>query len=434
MPEKITKRVVDATKPGAKDVFVWDAEVKGFGLKVTPAGSKVYLLQYRVDGSRATAPKRYTIGKHGSPWTADAARAEAIRLLGQVKAGTDPQAKRITEREAAANQADTFAKVVELFIDRYAKPNTRSWPETKRILDKHVTPVWGKRPVEGITRKDVNKLVDDLVDAGTPVLANRALAVTRKLFNWAASKDFVQANPCAGVQLPTAEEGRDRVLTDAELREIWAAAAALKVPSRAFVKLLVLTAQRRTEVAGMRWDELDIAGKVWVIPKERAKNGKAHVVPLPDSAVAILESMPRITLDDGKLSDFVLTSNGTTPMSDYSGIKNKLDRQMLEARRKAAQERGDAPERVQAPENWRFHDIRRTVTTGLAAMGIAPQVADRILNHTQGTIKGVAAVYNRHQYLDERRAALDAWARRVEQIVIGTPADGKVVQLRPAAA
>lgn len=432
MPEKITKRLVDATKPGAKDVFVWDAEVKGFGLKVTPAGGKVYILQYRVEGGRTTAPKRYTIGKHGSPWTADGARDEAIRLLGLVKAGTDPQAQKTDARAAASVKADTFATVADLFIERYAKPNTRSWEETKRLLDKHAVPVWGERPVKEITRRDVNRLLDGIVDDGKRVLANRVLAAVRKLFAWAASKDYVLGSPCAGVEPPAEEQSRDRVLTDGELREVWTAAGSLGVPFGPFVRMLIMTAQRREEVAGMRWSEVDLSAKLWTIPKERAKNGKAHAVPLSNAAVQILETMPRITLENGKPSEFVFTTTGTSPISGFSRAKDKLDRLTLEARQKAAKERGEAVDEVQNLEAWRLHDIRRTVTTGLAGMGIAPQVADRILNHVSGTVRGVAATYNRFQYLDERRDALDAWARKVDALVNGTPAN--VVQLRTVAA
>lgn len=432
MPEKITKRLVDATKPGERDLFVWDTEVKGFGLKVTPAGGKVYVLQYRIDGGRATAPKRFTIGKHGSPWTADTARDEAIRLLGMVKAGIDPQSQKMATRAAASIKADTFAEVAALFVERYAKPNTRSWEATERIFLKHVNPTWGDRPLKDIARRDVSRLLNDLVDSGTPVLANRALSAIRKMFNWAVSNDHAETNPCAGLEPPAQEESRDRVLSDEELREVWTAAAGLGDLLGSFVRMLILTAQRRDEVAGMRWTELDISGKLWTIPKERAKNGKAHQVPLSDDAVAILEALPRVVTEDGSPSDFVFTTTGTSPISGFSRAKDKLDRLTLESRQKAAQERGQNPEQVKALEEWRFHDLRRTVTTGLARMGIPPQVADRILNHTQGTIKGVAAVYNRHAYLDERRAALDAWARKVDALVNGTPAN--VVRLQTVAA
>ena len=301
MPAKITKRLVDATNPGAKDVFVWDTEVKGFGLKVTPSGSKIYVLQYRVEGGRTTAPKRFTIGKHGSPWTADKARDEAIRLLAQIKEKQDPQAQKAAGR-AAAKAAETFAEAAETFIDEYAKPKNRSWAQSKGILDRHVVPSWGTRPLKDITRADVKALLAKLVNGRTPIVANRTLATVRKLLNWAVEEGLVDANPCARMKLPAPERDRDRVLSDAELRDIWIAAAEMGHPYGRFVQLLILTAQRRDEVAGMRWSELDLDAKLWTIPRDRAKNKKAHEVPLSDAAVEILRSMPRFDIGEGRLS------------------------------------------------------------------------------------------------------------------------------------
>lgn len=431
MPSKITKRLVDATKPGERDLFLWDAEVKGFGLKVTPAGNKIYVLQYRVEGGRTTAPKRFTIGKHGSPWTADQARDEAIRLLGQVKEKKDPQGEKAAGR-SAAKAAKTFADVAETFIDEYAKPKNRSWEQSKGILDRHVLPVWGTRPLKDITRADVKALMTKLINGRTPIVANRTLANVRKLFNWAVEEGLADANPCSRMKLPAPEQDRDRVLSDAELRDIWIAAAEMGHPYGPFVQLLILTAQRRDEVSGMRWSELDLEAKLWTIPRERAKNKKAHEVPLSDAAVTIIRSMPRFEVEEGQLSDFVCTLSGKAPVSGFSKAKALLDAKTLQVRLKAAVEREEDPAQVKVPEDWRFHDIRRSVTTGLARMGVPPQVADKILNHVSGTVKGVAAVYNRHQYLDERRDALDAWARKVDQLVNGTP--DNVVELRPAAA
>ncbi|MCG5240847.1 tyrosine-type recombinase/integrase [Azospirillum doebereinerae] len=431
MPSKITKRLVDATKPGEKDLFVWDTEVKGFGLKVTPAGGKIYILQYRIEGGRTTAPKRFTIGKHGSPWTADQARDEAIRLLGQVKEKKDPQALKAAERDAAKN-AQSFADIADLFIEKYAKPKNRSWAQSKGILDRHVIPTWGKRPIQDITRSDVRTLLNKLVDGSTPIVANRTLATVRKAFNWAMEQDYVQANPCSRMKLPAPEQDRDRVLSDAEVRDIWLAADKIGHPYGPFVQLLILTAQRREEVAGMRWSELDLDAKLWTIPRERAKNKKAHEVPLSDTAVKILKFMPRFEVAEGQLSDFVCTLSGKAPISGFSKAKALLDAMALQVRMKAAAEQNEDLAQVKAPEDWRFHDVRRTVTTGLARIGVAPQVADKILNHVSGTIRGVAATYNRFEYIDERRAALDAWARKVDQLVQGMP--DNVVELRPAVA
>jgi len=401
MAVKITKRNVDAVVPGERDLFLWDAEVKGFGLKVTPAGSKVYMLQYRM-GGRDTPTRRYTIGKHGSPWTPDEARDEAKRLLREVVAGRDPV---VMKQEAlTANPAESFKTVALDFIERHHKAKgNRYTPQVQRIFQRYLFPKWGERPITEITRKDVMQVLDEIA-ARAPVQANRTLTAVSKLFNWALDRDIIQASPVVRIPKPGKETDRDRCLTDDEVRAIWSAAEAVGWPFGPCVKLLILTAQRRDEVAHMRWSEIDLEAGMWTLPRERAKNGKAHEVPLSPMAVDILGSLSR-----QDRIDLVFTTNGRTPISGFSQIKKRID-----ALSKVGLTDGDA---------WVFHDFRRTVTTNLAKMGIPPQVADKVLNHVQGTIKGVAAVYNRHGYLDERRAALDAWANRLDQIINGTLAN-----------
>lgn len=407
MSVRLTKRVVDSVEPAEKDQFLWDGVVKGFGLKVTPNGGRVYVLQYRF----AAKLRRYTIGKHGSPWTPDMARQEAERLLRLIAEGTDPQSAKIDARHAP--EADLFADVAELFIERYAKPNNKAWGETARLLNRDVAPVWGKRPIKEIRRRDVIDLLDAIVDSGRPVHANRTLAAIRKLFNWCVERDMLESSPCQGVKAPTAEVARDRVLSDAEIVHIWRAALSMGYPFGDFIRLLMLTGQRRDEVAEMRWAEVDLEAGLWTIPKERAKNGQAHQVHLSACAVTIVEKAPRIL--DPKApkrtpSPFVFTTTGYSPISGFSGAKETLDGLVLSALRQ------QSGEDVSAPENWRFHDIRRTVATQLAGMNVPPHVVDRLINHRSGAIKGVTAVYIRHDYAQERREALEMWEARLAQL------------------
>ena len=183
----------------------------------------------------------------------------------------------------------------------------------------------------------------------------------------------------------------------------------MSYPFGPFVHLLILTAQRRDEVAGMRWDELDLEAAMWTIPKERAKNVKAHQVPLPPMAVDFLREIP-------KLSEHVFTTTGRTPISGYSKAKVHLDLHILKARAKAVEDAGGDPKKCEQMADWTFHDLRRTVATGMARMNVQPHVVEKILNHVQGTIRGVAAIYNRHGYLEESRAALEKWAQHVRLI------------------
>jgi integrase len=390
---KITKRIVDGAKADpARDTFIWDGDIPGFGLKITRGGAKVYLLQYRM-GGRGTPTRRYTIGRHGAPWTPEEARNEAVRLLGLVRDRVDPMARK--RASATAPTITTVADVIAEFLDRHASKN-RSVKEIRRSLQRDVVPAWGDRPIAEITRRDIIALLDGIADRA-PIQANRVFSMLRKLFNWCVDRDILQVSPCVRVKPPGRETDRDRVLSDDELKRIWCAADLMGWPFGPAVKLLILTAQRRDEVAMVRWSEINLDGALWTIPAEKSKNGQAHEVPLSAAALDILSALPR-------MGELVLTTTGTTPISGFSKAKVRLDK-------------------LSEVTDWRLHDLRRTATTGMAKMGIAPHVVDRILNHTAGTIQGVAAVYNRHAYLDERRTALEAWARRVDALVNGTPAN-----------
>lgn len=407
MATKLTKRTVDAAQPGTADLFLWDGDVKGFGLKVTASGRKIYVLQYRTQGGQS---RRYTIGKHGSPWTPDLARTEAERLLRRIAEGKDPQAEKKAARTPDATL--TVAAVFETFMQRHVS-QTRVEKEYRGAFKNEVLPHWGDWPIGRVERRDVIAMLDRIVDRGVPMRANRVFAYVRKFFNWCISRDLIATSPCIGVRPPTPERDRDRVLSDEEVRVLGVAAGTLGWPFGPFVTMLLLTAQRLNEVAGMRWSELDLDAALWTLPAGRAKNGQAHHVPLSPPAVPLIRSLPRLAG-----SDIVFTTTGTTPISGFGRAKRRLDAAMLTILRREAKERGEDPDAIKGLPDWRFHDIRRTATTGMAQLGVPPHVADRILNHVQGTIRGVAAVYNRHTYLAERRQALYVWAERLHTLKV----------------
>jgi integrase len=213
---------------------------------------------------------------------------------------------------------------------------------------------------------------------------------------------ILERSPCDGVRAPTAERARDRILTDGELAGIIRAARQLGGPYGAIVEVLALTGQRRDEVARMSWEEVDLGRRVWTLPALRTKNDKAHIVQLTDPAVAVIGAQPHL----GRL---VFSRNGVTPIGDFSSQKRKLD------------------DLCNVP-HWRLHDLRRTMVSGMASLGMAPHVADKILNHAAGTISGVAAVYQRHEFLNERRDALERWGAHV----VGLLREGEVVELKAA--
>jgi integrase len=234
----------------------------------------------------------------------------------------------------------------------------------------------------------------------------------RQLCGWAVERGIIDISPVAGVKAPADEQSRDRELNDDELRAVYVGADGIGWPYGPIFRLLALTAQRLTEVAEMRWTELDLEGRAWTLPRERSKNGVEHVIPLSDTAVAIFEALPHIASDD----DLVFTSKTGTAVSAYSRAKACLD---------------DLIKPNPLP-HWTLHDLRRTAASGMARLGFPVHVVEAVLNHRSGKIKGVARVYNRYDYADEKRRALDAWARHIEQTLSGKPVAGNVVELLTA--
>lgn len=380
---KLTKRVIDALpSPSNCDAIWWDEDLKGFGLKITPAGRKVFLVQYRPAGDRRN-PRKYTIGEYG-PTTPHQARVEAQRVLAERAAGRDPQEeKRISKRRIASEQvADLAAE----FIARHVAQN-RTAAETTRILNREVIPYWGSWTVAEVRKRDVIALLDRVRERGSPIMANRVLAAIRKFFNWCIGRGILETSPCAGVTAPAREQARHRVLDDDELSEILQAAREIGFPFGSIVEMLALTGQRRDEVGRMAWAHVDLDKGLWIVPGEHAKNGKPHIVHLSPQALSLLKHTPRT-------GHLVFSSDGTTQFQGYSKAKARLDR-------------------LSDVSGWTLHDLRRTVVSGMARLGVAPHVADKILNHQSGTISGVAAVYQRHEFLNQRKSALCQWGNHV---------------------
>ena len=237
-------------------------------------------------------------------------------------------------------------------------------------------PVWGTRPVVSITPADVAQLVGAINTRGSPGTANQSLAYVKSMFNWALRRGAIQSSPASGTEKPAPDVRRERTHTDAELVEIWRAAAKLGYPFGTVVQLLVLTGQRREEVGQIRWSEINRDKGVWTIPGARSKNGQPHDVHLSKQALAVIATVP-----ERKGVDLLFTTSGKTPVSGWSKARNRLHTSIAEARRAAAIEAGEDPENVGQMADWVIHDLRRSFATGLNDLGVAPHVADRILNH-----------------------------------------------------
>ena len=432
MAIKINKREVDAIPiPATGKVYVFDADIKGFGVVVTSTGVRSYFVQYRPGvGGRNAAKRRYTIGKHGSPWTPDTARTEAKRILGLAAEGKDPAGEKQTVRH---REGTLINDVFLIYLDRYAKVRQKSWRETERVFDLDVLPRMGGKDIADVGRLDIVNLIDAVSDRG-PIMANRTLAYVRKFFNWTIERGYITASPCAGIKPPGVAKARERSLDDDELAEVWKAAETLGDLWMPWVKLLILTAQRREEVVGMQWSELDLEKGILALPGARTKNKRAHEVPLVKTACDLLLGRPHVTTIDPVTkkeiqSPFVFTTTGRTAVSGLSKVKMRIDIAIAAARVKALKEAGGNPDDVKAMPGWCWHDLRRTATTGMARLGIHPHVADAILNHKTGSIQGVAAIYNRHAYTEERRRALEAWERHVLGLVTGKAEGDNVIHM-----
>ena len=427
---KLTDLFAERVKPPERGrVEYFDASFGGLALRVTAKGRKSWSLHYRID-SRL---RRYTLGNFPAIKPAQA-RREASDILDRVRAGIDPTVEKRERRYARPPEADTFGAVAEDYLAKHLAKNAvaTTYIEARRILQKDALPRWRDRPIASITRRDVLELIDAIGARGAEIGANRMLARLRALWNWAIEKDRAAQSPLSLMKAPTKERPRDRVLSDDELRWLWEACQLVGSPFGPLIKLLVLTGQRRDEVAGAEWSELDLKRRLWTMPRKKAKNNRAHEIQLSDAAIEALQSVPH-------LAALIFTTTGTRPVSGFSKARGRIDAAMVKARRrslglpeddrayrKAIGIATDKPLPVEI-EPWTLHDLRRTAATGMARLNIPPHVVDKVLNHVSGTIRGVAAVYNRFEYLDERRAALEAWGRYVENLV--RPAAANVVAI-----
>jgi integrase len=349
--------------------------------------------------------------------------------------GFDPAEEKRQRRLLAPPEADTFAAALQDYLDRVRRNlGPATFKEMKRTLERDFLPTWRNRPISSITRGDINRVIDTIAARGAEIHANRALAYIRTFFNWTVERGRLPISPVSGMKAPTKEHSRDRVLSDDELRWLWQACEVVGWPFGPLLKLLLLTAQRRDEVAGMERPELDLQKQTWTMPREKAKNNRAHEVQLSAAAIDVLNSIPRAG------NGLVFTMTGRTPVSGFSRVKLRIDTEMVKARRrslgfpeddeqyrKAIGLSDGKPLPVEVPR-WTLHDLRRTAATGMARLGFPPHVVDKVLNHVSGTIRGVAAVYNRFAYLEERRAALEAWGRYVTELM--SPAAANIVALR----
>lgn len=394
---KLNKSAIDGLATPKSDLVYWDIAVPGFGVKVTPTGRKVFVVMYRTGGAGSKL-RKYTIGPYGRV-TLHQARISAQKVFSAKLEGRDPAAEKLKAKRRII--ADGIGELLETYIAQRLSQN-RSGNEIGRLLRREMGRFWGQRSIHEITKRDVVELVSAIEQRGTPVAANKTLKSIKTFFRWCVGRAVLDQSPAEGVPQPAKEFARDRVLNDEELAQVILAARSMGGPYGCIVEFLALTGQRREEVARLGWDELDLVRRVWTIPKFRTKNAKAHTVHLSGQSIALLTNTDR-------RGPLVFSSLGTKPFQEFSKAKRTLDQ-------------------LSGVSAWRLHDLRRTCVSGMAGLGIVPHVADKILNHQTGTISGVAAVYQRHEFLADRKDALERWGAHVTDIItqVSVQVDRKV--------
>ncbi|WDR05549.1 integrase arm-type DNA-binding domain-containing protein [Devosia rhodophyticola] len=415
MAKGLSVKAIDAIKPTEKRQEIADAACRGLYLVVQPTGVRSWSFRYRspIDAR----PRKFTIGSLDTIGL-QAARDEADALRLKLRGGIDPSSERRAERSKAQDTSRDVGALLDTFIARHVETKKASTAKLqKQQIEADVRPYWEGRKVETISRADINDLLDRIVDRGATVHANRVFALVRKFLNWCVDRGAIERSPAQGMRRPTDEVTRMRVLSEDEIRWLWAATADCGNFGQC-VRLLLLTGQRRMEVGGMRRSELDLASPqpFWTIPAARTKNGREHMVPLVPTAVAELERVPQFAG-----SDLVFTLDGVTVSSGWSKSKSRLDVAMLAVAQNEALDEGRAP--PDAIPTWTLHDLRRTCASGLARLRQSPHVIEALLNHKSGQVSGVAAVYNRYEYQDEKLQALQAWERYLLTLCEGQSAN-----------
>lgn len=424
---KLTDKFLLSLKGQQKSFEIYDT-LPSFGIRVSPKGNVTFFLLARYGGSKIPTRKKICRYVPNDPrGTLSFASATAIQWKAALLEGLDPAAARADKKaDNEAKQKHSFKSIAEEYIQKYL-PSKRSRKVIEADLRTRFMPdeVWGRKGITEVTQDDVITEIQKIVDAGHRAQAHNSFGHIRGLFNWACARPAYgldRRSPCDKFDVRRIigkKSRRRRTLNDTELRAFWRATERLGYPWGRLYRLVALTGQRMGEIGRSSWPEYDLDRRVLQIPAERMKAGLEHICPLSGAAMEIINSLPRFT------GPFLFSnSHGKKPVLSYSMAKAKLDRLMLEELKAVAVEDGKPADTVSLP-GFVIHDLRRTCRSGLSALRVEEEVKERVLAHIP---PGIQQTYDQHDFLEEKREALESWAKRFQQIV--NPPPTNVVPLR----
>lgn len=417
-PLYIKKTSVDnePLPPRGGRTMIWDTQIKGFGVRIAASGTKTYILRYRM-GGRSTPIRTVVIGRHGSPYTPEQARTRAAELLLQVRNGIDPVAqkqaqKEMDEADAVSRENRLFATMAESWFKKHVeREGLRSAKDIRGVLDRDLKPAFEGKTVDEIKKKDVTAALDGIGERSGSA-ANKTHKWGRQLFNWLIDQGEIEHSPMAKVKKPFPETERTRVLSLAEVVVVWMALDSVDEPFRSFYRLAILLGQRLRENSNVPWSEFDFEAEEWLLPEERTKAKRDHLVPLSQQAIDILHS---IKPDPATRVGIVFTTNGLVGISGFSKMKEALDEaidELIKSDSRAKALVGDAL------TPWVVHDLRRTIATTGQAMGFQLEHTEAVLNHAIGKRgSGTAKVYHLYDFYDEKAEVIERWGELVEKAV-----------------
>jgi len=385
-----TDKFIQSLKPKSIRYDVREGNGNGFAIRCSISGKKSWLFFYHFEGKK----RRMTLGCYPAMPLADA-RKKLNKAIALLSAGKDPALESILLK-SAARTALTVNDLISEYLEKWAKPRKRSWQEDERMLLRDIAPTFGKRKARDIKRREIILLLDKILDRGSPIAANRTLAVARRMFNFAIERDIIENSPCYLVKAPSKENRKERLLSEDEIKAFWHGleTASMSELTKYALKLQLVTAQRKGEILSAEWQEFDLKNGWWEIPGSKAKNGNLHRVPLSDLTITLLNEVKILSSDSNWL--FPSPKEG----SHISGPA--IDK----ALRRNPQ--------VFIHEPATPHDLRRTAASHMTALGTPRLVVSKILNHSDN---GITAIYDRHSYDEEKRLALASWDRKLNEII-----------------